>query len=434
MAAPQQRRQHRLQLHSRADRTDCGMLLVVRHDLRAAGSWRVIASRPRMAFGTLMLQPVQLPSSTNALRDPDSLGGASFPAFFCGLGLLTVGFTLALIGLLRQHWLLRSAKRALDPKAPLRPGVMHVRGKVALDGDGPAVCVRIHQVGAGAQDGSGGQPRSWSELSRDASAAPFYLEHASGEVIRVEPGREVFLIDALSRVEQTSGTRRIRIAELTAGEMATIHGTLSEGMHDRMRSPEGYRSAPRGWILRPIGNERMLISTEPLEERHRKRRYFHTGWLAAFTLALGMFGAINYAMAAWLTGNGQVVQVDATETTTWTTRDQEGHVTTHYGLKGSLAGATEKQPVEVETNKMAHGKLDEALKKGGRVQVPFWKYRDILSPGTHPSISIGKGIFDLVAGFLLLIVFTVMSFVSRGWYERGTIDESDDSKVTGEPG
>lgn len=382
-----------------------------------------------MALETLMLQPVQLPSSTNALRDPDSLGGASFPAFFCGLGLLAIGFTLALLGLLRQHWLFRSAKRALDPNAPLRPGVLHVRGKVAVDGEGPAVCVRIHQVGEGVQDSPRGWSHAWSELSRDATAGPFYLEHASGEVIRVEPGKEVFLIDALSRVEQTSDTRRIRIAELTAGEMATIHGSLSEGMHDRMRSPEGYRSAPRGWILRPVGTERMLISTEPLEDRHRKRRFFHAGWLVGFTLALGMFGAINYAMAAWLIGRGQVVQVDVAETTTWTTSDKEGHVTTHYGLKGSLADATGKQPVEVETNKMAHGKLDEALKKGGRVQVPFWKYEDELSAGTHPSISIGKGIFDLVAGFLLLIVYTAMSFVSRGWYERGTMDETDVSRV-----
>jgi len=34
------------------------------------------------------------------------------------------------------------------------------------------------------------------------------------------------------------------------------------------------------------------------------------------------------------------------------------------------------------------------------------------------------GIFDLSMGLVLMIAFTVMSFLSRGWYDRGNVDET----------
>lgn len=378
-----------------------------------------------MVHETLMLQSAQRPMSTNALRAPDSLGGASFPAFFSGLGLLLLGLTLALIGLVRHQRRLRSARRALDPKQLLQAGVQYVRGKVVLDGAEPPVCVRIHQT-AEKHTQYGYRVERWYELSRNVSSRPFYLEHASGELIRVEPGQEVFLVDALSRVAEQSETRRTRIAELTEGEMASIRGVLAEGKHDRMRSSEAYRTAPRGWILRPIGSEKMLISTEPLEDRHRKRRIFHAVWMTAFAIGIVVFGLLNHPMVAWMFGRGQVVHANIDETATWTASDgEDGGLTVHYAMRGRLEDAAGGRAIEEEISKAAFSQLSEALKRAKPQRVPFWKWGSTISPGTHPSIPIGLGGFDLAVGLVPLILFAVMSITSRNWYDRGTVDETE---------
>jgi hypothetical protein len=147
--------------------------------------------------------------------------------------------------------------------------------------------------------------------------------------------------------------------------------------------------------------------------------------MAAFAAAMLVFGLSNRGMAAWMFGRGQVLQVDVEEMTTWTTKDDGGHVETHHGFKGSLGSAAGRRPVDAEVEKTAHGRLSEALKSNPRIQVPFWQWRGILSPGTHPGISITLGVFDLSMSIVMLILFTVMSFVSRGWYERGTVDETE---------
>src|SRR5262245_46714252 len=112
---------------------------------------------------------------------------------------LTVGSLVAiLIARARSRRRARAADSAFDASAPLGTGPSFVAGVVEHSrGADVAVKVVVELRGREWKTAKGRTVHCWEEVRRRTSALPFYLRHASGERVRVEPGNEPVLVDAL---------------------------------------------------------------------------------------------------------------------------------------------------------------------------------------------------------------------------------------------
>jgi hypothetical protein len=109
---------------------------------------------------------------------------------------------------------------------------------------------------------------AWKEKSRRTFSNPFWIRRESGERVRIEPGENVKLVDALDVTVQVEREERFRIAELSAGETVTSQGVLTSEVS---RSTDGYReAAPRTWVLRPEANARLPLMAENPGDHHRR--------------------------------------------------------------------------------------------------------------------------------------------------------------------
>src|SRR5206468_7223794 len=98
---------------------------------------------------------------------------------------------------------------------------------------------------------------TWTEMRRRVEVAPFYVVHASGERVRVEPDRKTKLAADLVVVERVDLKHRRRIARIAEGDEVWVTGVLGKEMDPKASG--GYRGG-RAWIMRPRGG-RMLVST-----------------------------------------------------------------------------------------------------------------------------------------------------------------------------
>ncbi|MCC6521941.1 MAG: hypothetical protein IT373_04710 [Polyangiaceae bacterium] len=192
----------------------------------------------------------------------------------------------ALVGALRRarrHGrTARSEERSFDPEAMLVAGDVVVTGRVEY-AEGAELAVRVEVVQSGTEsESSGSWSHSWTERARRVRVHPFYLRLASGERVRVEPADDALLVDALDGMVLVNRTERIRTAELSPGEQVFVRGTLGRGA-----DPEGerYRSG-RALVLRATPGHRMLVSSEPLGARFRKRQRTYRRWAVAALVCL----------------------------------------------------------------------------------------------------------------------------------------------------
>lgn len=214
---------------------------------------------------------------------PDALGLSSFSsAVAVALPLLLFG--RAFVRDVREYVRCKRAARAAAAEgaaaeaAVLAPGETVVAGKVELAaGEEVASRVEIDQGGTESEN-SGTWYFTWSEKDRRVTMRPFYIRHASGQRVRVEPSSRALLVDELDRMVLVNDTTRTRIAELTAGERVFASGLLAHGP-DPESDPTAYRSSTgKGWVLTPPSNEEMLLSSENLDARfhHRARRLLYS--------------------------------------------------------------------------------------------------------------------------------------------------------------
>ena len=101
-----------------------------------------------------------------------------------------------------------------------------------------------------------------SEIDRDIIVAPFVLELADGQQVRVDPPLNVDVADALDQKVWIDRTRRVLAAELVPGEKIFARGRLERSEVARTGSP--YRDGGWGWSLRPTRDRQMLLSSEPM--------------------------------------------------------------------------------------------------------------------------------------------------------------------------
>lgn len=152
------------------------------------------------------------------------------------------------------------------PGASLVPGPRAVvHGKVEYaPGESAALRVEIEQAGTEEETKNGWYHR-WNEVSRLSFPHPFYVHDVRGTRVRVEPDTRTLLLDKLDRVMPSGDKRRTRIAELLPGEEVFVVGELAVDA-----TGTAYRSATEP-TMRPPTRGPMVVASEPLEERFRRR-------------------------------------------------------------------------------------------------------------------------------------------------------------------
>jgi hypothetical protein len=320
----------------------------------------------------------------------------------------------------RARHLLHASEARQDQeraRAATQLGPIVLAGKVDDDGQGPAITIDIDQRGRDRQY-KGNWSTEWIETGRSVTVRPFYVVRPSGERVRVEPDERVFLVDKLDALEVTGGVTRRRSARLTAGELVFVVGTATHGF-DPARG--GYRDGAVGPVVRPSRGQRMLISTEPLVERHR-RQARDDGKLALLLLAWLLVANGAVFLREWtLRLAGDVVPARVIDTRTWSSyvkpRNGPGHWVTHYGV-------TVQPPLDPDLRfETSHGLYREAHDATAPLYLPLLVAGPFRQLGNEPAASdIAIIIYPpLTLAFLLGVVAWRRS--RRPWYLRARIVE-----------
>lgn len=318
----------------------------------------------------------------------------------------------------------RDAERATRSTASLFEGMRFIAGVVEYaQGENAAVSVTVTQGGTEHQTKNGKYHR-WEENGRKTLARPFYVKHASGARIRVEPPEDVLLVDKLDQKEWKARDERRLRAEIVPGEHAVVEGVLR-----RERDPEaidanvGYRqAASEGWVMKPRRNAGMQISTEDLSRRHTLRMK------AFYTSMAWLFVAGSIAQVPLLTYRARVllghnVVAEYAGKSTYTTRNSKGQVSTHYVAK--VWHETEKSKrdyIDAEIDSSDHAAAPNSPQKIWIRQV--WAFEDATALGRGSSISF---FMWLLSTFVQTIgILSVgASHRYRRWYEGKVVEQKN---------
>jgi hypothetical protein len=210
--------------------------------------------------------------------------------------------SLDLVALVCLAWCIRellSARQAAnqareveESALALSEGARFIAGHVELAKDAD-IAVRITLTQEGRQTKHRyGFRHTWTETNRETEVQPFYLRTESGERVRVEPPRDVVLVDKLDQMDWNRSDFRRRRAEVTPGEWAIVEGRLTKGIDpENPTSSSSYRTTgPTDWTMTSVQRGGMHISTESLSTRYhlRARAFLRT------TLGLVALGLISF--------------------------------------------------------------------------------------------------------------------------------------------
>lgn len=331
----------------------------------------------------------------------------------------TLGFLFiigtALVERARHVRQARAAEASANVNQNLTPGPAVLFGEVEYaQGASAAVRVDVDQDGEETES-SGVWSHKWTEKNRRVSIEPFYLRIDSNSRIRIEPTRDVLLVDSMDGIIRVELTKRTRYAELVPGEKMYACGELVRAHDPESPTERGYRTSREALVLRPTPKEPMLLSTEPLGARFRSRAAFHTraaAWIGAIAifchLMLFGFHARRYL--------GQTVDAKITMLDDYTTRDDEGDISHHYRV-------WLRPPNEAIFTDHVDASTFARLREGDVVPVR-------LVPGILSSRStIGPDVTVSSAAFLIipLVLMTWFTYrhrekATRPWYMNDVVD------------
>lgn len=329
----------------------------------------------------------------------------------------TLGFlaliAYALVRRRRELRLAEVAQRSYQPDAPLEPGERVIAGTVER-AQGATCAVRVEIDQAGQQWERQGELRhSWTETGRRVYVEPFYIRHASGRRVRVEPRYDVQIVDALDSVVMINLQRRKRVAELTPGEHVHAHGMLVRGADPEV-TPDGYRRSAEGLVLHPPQDRPMALSTEPLAQRFLVKARLHGR--AALMIAL-------IALASHAFHFGYYAR-------RWLGEDAEARVVAREEPSPGLQrGAPQVYRLRVQTLDGAHEFTERVspgvylrFLNGHVIPVRLVRAAPALSRlGTKVTVHAGS---SFVIGLLALaaLYYRWLLERSRPWYERRLVD------------
>ncbi|GAB4112621.1 MAG: hypothetical protein OHK0013_48430 [Sandaracinaceae bacterium] len=310
------------------------------------------------------------------------------------------------------------ASRVAGGSTILRPGRRIVRGTVATEDGQPAFAIRIWQRGFEMR-ARGGKRHQWKERERAVTARGFELLLEDGTRVRVEPDEHAFLVDDLELVERSGPTERVMEARLVPGERVFVEGELSRR---RGLGPEGgsYRAGvSEVWTMRPPSAGRMLLCTESLEARHKRRQRYWSRFALAVAIALGVTGFAGYELYGRLRIHGVTCNAEITGKRHYTTRRRRGGTSHHYAIAGVVHACQGLEGREIPVGDQVSSNVFSAISEGD--VVPF--VLDRRDPGYH-QLGSQAGLEHWVvlhggaiAFFLALIAWVTYSR-SLEWYER----------------
>lgn len=345
-----------------------------------------------------------------------SPAASSVVVFLLGGLVFAVVLTVAATLLSWHRQRAQLARESVRSDKPMIAGPAVIAGTVSIDDGAPyAVRVEISQHGKEWQN-KGAWYTTWKETSRRVESRPFHLVTARGASLRVEPGQDVFLVDALDREQHPTHEERILAAELSQGERVTLSG-LMVWAHDPSVAPVSYRAqAGKALVLRPPRAEPMLISSEPLEERHLRHAKVHKRMLLITAIVWVVFHAIAFGRYDLLSWFGDVVQAQSERATTWTTSSKNGK-TIHYGVEARYKDAGgEWRTVDDEVSYEAY----VHFLRNPDTRLPFRIYEPLglASVGVRPTISSSHAAIALVINIGLIVVYWAQVRAALAWYER----------------
>jgi hypothetical protein len=343
------------------------------------------------------------------------------------MALVLVGLPVLLYGavLLRATmlalgcWLrARRSERSFTEDAVLAPGELVLHGTVEYAPDEhTAVRVEIDQEGSEAES-SGNWTTVWSERERRIEARPFFMRLANGDRVRVEPTREVELVDDMDGTIRVDLTKRTRIAELIPGEEVFVHGRLSAGP---------------GMVMRPSKLGHLLISTEPLGERFRRPMRQERGFAlgALLLLVLSNLFVLPYHTSLFA---GRVGTAVIRELSVVIDHSDDGTSTCHRVTAELRAPSAENIVQCVDKDEFAE--LAVGMTVPARITEVPWAGWSSAELGTHATVSVAAQFLPLIA--LIAASFYLARRKRWGW-RHGKLNEAevgrlDDSTIAGAQG
>jgi len=339
----------------------------------------------------------------------------------------------------------RAARSAADEEAAtLDVGDTILHGRVEYaDGEHRAVTVSVEQFGTEAES-SGSWTVTWTETRRTTEVAPFYVVHASGARVRVEPGAETKLIGALSgRIERKDTSHRTRLATVAPDQEVWVTGLLGKD-NDPQHIGGGYRDSHASWVMRPppVGwaSEPMSVSTQPPEARLVKQAARARVWMVVFTLlfAAMMLSHTQYHALLW-SGQATTAQVTGTHTNT----DSDGD-TSAYVLEVQVEGPEPFSDTwQVTSNEYTHYQaqlqMRETPSRGNHEMVPL-TVPTLASFGAVQTSMPGSTPLALGAPSLITtLVWLVLALIARSnerakeWYDGTPVVDSAGGRLADNP-
>ncbi|WP_437613729.1 hypothetical protein WMF20_13180 [Sorangium sp. So ce834] len=343
----------------------------------------------------------------------------------------TAGLLALAVLALRLSLRLRRATALADASfranVALAPGEGVVLGTVERE-QGADVAVRVEVEQKGSELASSVSWRhgwsvswrhEWTETGRKVRAHPFYLRHASGARVRVEPGEDVMLVDALDGMIRVDRTRRVRVAELVPGEKAFAFGELRRAP-DPEAPPLGYRERAQGYVLVRPRRRRMLLSSEPFGEQFARKAAFHLRWAITAGVASLAFNAAFAPFHArrWL---GETVEVRVTQLRE-SDDDRGSFDVTMLGPHG-VAFSDAVSYADVDRVR-GGGPLLEAR------YVPSWPSASTIGPDVtaHSIAYVALPLFGVIA-----IAYFFRAHAALPWYEKKLIEQGSGRLAESEP-
>jgi|GEM_PF-2583410 len=347
-------------------------------------------------------------------------------------------------------WWGAQKRRAGQALASVTSGPPPQRGSVVLHGtveteepDRPAITVTLWEHGE-EEERKQGWSHTWTEQRRETKAEPFYLvltgSNAAGTVVRVEPDDDVFLVDKLDSLEP--GNPRTRRAELTNGELAYVSGVIGRGWHARvdtrrsaddasMPSAHGsaYRGGPTDGLVLRAGRERMLVSTEPLDQRYVRQAKAHRLFALLLGFALAVAATLAFGPAVVTEIFGKTVDTEVISVRHWTTSGKGGP-NHHYA---ATARYTDPSGHVVVLSADVREEIFDAFQEKRLTRLPFVVAFDVAlfsCLGTRVTISAALAIGSVFVTLVLLLLYRSALGGAREWYDQRRVVTTAAGRLT----
>lgn len=315
---------------------------------------------------------------------------------------IAIGFARA-----RRRDILAAAAEAgvSDKPPPLVEGGDVVLSGIVRHFEDHQVAVKVSVTQSGSEtESSGSWSHSWTEIDREIILAPFLLELPNGELVLVEPPKNVDVADALDQKVWIDRNKRVLTAELVPGEQIYARGRLERS--DQAIATSAYRDVQWGWALRPSDGQ-MLLSSEPLGVGLRQRAAFHRSTARtaiAFLILTQLTLALFYSRLVGRTEEAGVGGVNYYQTT-----DSDGDTHDHY--VATVRGET------VELDYTDYARLRPGMTIAIRVaSEENWKL------GSSATIAWWHGLIVSGAAILFWIWYGSRRRSSRPWFRRKVND------------